>query len=64
MNTTNPITKFISLGLFAGILGLSFLAILSPILIKYKTNVLFALIFAYIEFERTNINSPADINEI
>lgn len=63
-NTTNHITKYLSLGLFAGILGLSFLAVLSPILIKYKTNVLFALIFAYIEFERTNINSPEDINKI
>jgi len=63
-NTTDHITKFLSLGLFAGILGLSFLAVLSPILIKYKTNVLFALIFAYIEFERSTINNSAEIKEI
>ena len=63
-NTTNYVTKYLSLGLFAGILGLCFLAVLSPILIKYKTNVLFALIFAYIEFERTNINSPVEIKKI
>jgi hypothetical protein len=49
------------MGLFAGILGLSFLGVLSPILIKYKTNVLFALIFAYIEFERMKIINEKSI---
>lgn len=60
-NTTDHVTKYLSLGLFAGILGLSFLGILSPILIKYKTNVLFVLIFAYIEFERMKIMNEKSI---
>jgi hypothetical protein len=63
-NTTNHVTKYLSLGLFAGILGLCFLAVLSPILIKYKTNVLFALIFAYIEFEKSIIHSSEKIKQI
>ncbi len=62
-NTTNHATKYLSLGLFAGILGLCFLAVLSPILIKYKTNVLFALIFAYIEFEKSIICSSVEIKK-
>ncbi len=62
-NTTNHVTKYLSLGLFAGILGLCFLAVLSPILMKYKTNVLFALIFAYIEFEKSIIYSSDKINK-
>jgi len=63
-NTTNHATKYLSLGLFAGILGLCFLAVLSPILIKYKTNVLFVLIFAYIEFEKSIIHNSEKIKQI
>ena len=60
-NTTNHVTKYLSMGLFAGILGLCLLGVLSPILIKYKTNVLFALIFAYIEFEKMKIINEKSI---
>ena len=50
------ITKALNLGLFAGIIGLMFLGILSPLLIKYKTNALLAFLFAYVEFERRKLS--------
>jgi hypothetical protein len=52
MNTDDTNVKIINLGLLAGLLGLTFLGILSPLLIKYKTNALLAFIFAYVESER------------
>ncbi len=51
-NSKNLSTKIICLGLLSGFIGLSFLALLSPLLIKYKTNFLIVFLFAYIEFER------------
>ncbi len=56
-NSQNIHAKAISLGLIAGFIGLIFLGILSPLLIKYKSNVLIAFLFAYIEFERLEIIS-------
>ena len=56
-NSQNILTRAISLGLIAGFIGLIFLGILSPLLIKYKSNVLIAFLFAYIEFERIEIIS-------
>jgi len=55
INTTDIRVKYITLGLLGGFIGLSFLGVLSPLLIKYKTNVLIAFLFAYIEFERLKI---------
>ena len=46
-HTENFKVKVIITGLLAGILGLMFLAFLSPLLIKYRTNIVFPLIFAY-----------------
>jgi len=54
-NSTDIRTKFLCIGLLAGFIGLTFLAFLSPILIKYKTNVLIAFAFAYVEFEREKL---------
>ena len=54
-NSKNLSTKIICLGLLSGFIGLSFLALLSPLLIKYKTNFLIVFLFAYIEFERSTI---------
>ncbi|MGA7836975.1 MAG: O-antigen ligase family protein, partial [Ignavibacteriaceae bacterium] len=51
-HSTDTTVKYISLGLFAGFIGLICLAFLSPLLIKYKTNVLIAFLFAFVEFER------------
>jgi O-antigen ligase len=56
-NSTDMKARFISLGLLAGFIGLTFLAFLSPLLIKYKTNVLIAFLFAYVEFERIKLVS-------
>jgi hypothetical protein len=52
INTDDTNIKIINLGLLAGMLGLTFLGVLSPLLIKYKTNALLALLFAYVETER------------
>ena len=51
----NKNVKIISLGLIGGFIGMVFLGIFSPQLIKYKTNILIAFLFAYIEFERRAI---------
>ncbi len=51
-NSSDFNARIISLGLIGGFIGLSFLGIFSPLLIKYKTNALIAILFAYIEFER------------
>lgn len=55
INTSDIRVKYITLGLLSGFIGLTLLGILSPLLIKYKTNVLIAFLFAYIEFERLKI---------
>jgi hypothetical protein len=52
LRTDDIYVKIINLGLLTGLLGLSLLGILSPLLIKYKTNALLAFIFAYVETER------------
>jgi len=56
-NSKNLKTKYLCLGILSGFLGLSLLGFLSPLLIKYKTNALIVLIFAYVEFERYNLDS-------
>ncbi len=57
VNSLDTRTKYISLGLLAGFIGLSFLGLFSPLLVKYKTNALIAFFFAYIEYERMKIKS-------
>ena len=60
-NTSDIKVKYVTLGLLAGFLGLTFLGLLSPLLIKYKSNVIIAFIFAYIEFERMKIMNEKSI---
>jgi hypothetical protein len=61
-NSPDINVKIISLGLIGGFIGLVLLGVLSPLLIKYKTNALIAFLFAYIEFERRAIvKSNAEI---
>lgn len=50
-NTNVLIVKIISIGLLGGVIGLIALSLLSPILIKYRTNFLLAFLYAYIQFE-------------
>jgi O-antigen ligase len=57
VNSSNKWIKILNLGLLSGFIGLAFLGLLSPLLIKYKTNVLIAFLFAYIEFERKSLAS-------
>lgn len=57
ISSTEIFTKALNLGLFVGMIGLIILGILSPILVKYKTNALIAFIFAYVEFERSKIKN-------
>ena len=54
-------TKYICLGILGGFLGISLLAFLSPLLIKYKTNALITFIFAYVEFERYKLDSTTKL---
>lgn len=61
-NTSNSTTKYICLGLFSGFISLSLLAFLSPLLIKYKTNVIIAFLFAYTEFEKNQILAERKLN--
>jgi O-antigen ligase len=56
ISSPEVITKVLNLGLFAGIIGLMFLGILSPLLVKYKTNALLAFLFAYVEYEHRKLS--------
>lgn len=47
--------KIISLGILAGIVGLAFNGMLTAVLIKYKLSLLFAFLFAFIDFESSKI---------
>ena len=60
-NTKTLNIKIIHIGLISGFIGIFFLAFLSPLLIKYKTNVLIAFLFAYVEFERNKILNSGEI---
>ncbi len=50
-------TKIYVLGLLSGFIGMLFLGILSPALIKYRSNVLFAMIFAYFDYHYSIIKN-------
>ncbi len=53
---TNDIKiKAVVIGLISGLVGIIALSFLSPIVIKYRTNVFFPLIWAYLEFEYNNL---------
>lgn len=54
-NTNDIRTKIITIGLLSGIVGMVVLGLVSPHLIKYKSNVLFPFLFAYSEVEFKNI---------
>lgn len=54
-NSDNFQNKFLFLGLIGGFVGILTLGFLSPLLIKYKTNVLIVFLFAYVDFERNRL---------
>jgi len=62
-NSADLKTKYLCLGILGGFLGISFLGLLSPLLIKYKTNALIVFIFAYVEFERYKIESNIELEK-
>ncbi len=47
----NRLTKAISIGIFAGIMGLIPFGLFNAVLIKYKTTVLFGILIAYLDFQ-------------
>lgn len=51
----NDFKKAIALGIAAGLLGMIILGLLNAILIKYKTTILFPIIFAYLVVEKKRI---------
>lgn len=55
VRTQNPEVKYICVGLLAGVISLCFLGLFSPLLIKYKTIAIIAIVFAYVQFERNKI---------
>jgi hypothetical protein len=50
-NASSLKSKYMTLGLITGIISLLILGLLSPLLIKYKTNILFPIFIAYINVE-------------
>jgi len=56
----DPRARMICLGLFAALIGVSLLSLLQPMLIKYKSNVILALLLAYIEFETSQLPPKAN----
>lgn len=57
VRTPNPEVKYICVGLLTGVIGLCFLGLFSPLLVKYKTIAIIAIIFAYVQFERNKISN-------
>jgi hypothetical protein len=49
--------KSIVVGIISGIIGLIALGFLSPLIIKYRTNIIFPLLWGYLEFEYNNLNA-------
>jgi len=50
-NSQNLLTKAISIGIFAGLLGLIPFGLLNAVLIKYKTTIIIGLVLAYLDNE-------------
>jgi O-antigen ligase len=55
--TENAMVKSIVVGIISGIIGLIALGFLSPLIIKYRTNIIFPLLWGYLEFEYNNLNA-------
>jgi O-antigen ligase len=53
-NNTSIESKILVLGVWGGIWGLWFAGLFAASLIKYKFDIIIALVFAYIEFEKQN----------
>jgi hypothetical protein len=56
-NSSSPRVRAVALGLFAGFLGVTAYSMFTSNLVKYKYGSLFALAFAYVEFERAQMES-------
>lgn len=54
-NTSSTIIRIICIGIVAGMIGTFFNSMLTAVLIKYKLNLLFAFLFAFVEFESRKI---------
>lgn len=61
-NSKNKTVKSIVAGIFGGFVGLVALALLSPLFIKYRTNVLIAFFLAYLEFEYNKLKLKQNLN--
>lgn len=59
-NTTDLKTKIIIIGLLGGFIGMIVLGTVSPHFIKYKSNVFFPLIFAYVDYEYKRLKANGD----
>lgn len=59
--TDSARTRALTIGITGGLIGLAALGFLSPLLIKYRTNVLLAFIWAYFEFEYNNLRIANDL---
>ena len=59
--TSDQNVKILIVGLLSGIIGILILGFLSPLIIKYRTNVIFAFIWAYLEFELNKLKITGKI---
>ena len=59
--SSNLYNKALSLGIFWGLIGLIFLGFLSPIMFKYKSNFIFAILIAYLEYTRLRIDGTKNV---
>jgi len=64
-NADNPSTAIYSLGIMSGLIGLFIFSFFSANLIKYsKTNLIYALIFAYVDVEANRIRKISDMKNV
>jgi O-Antigen ligase len=55
-NSKDRLTKAISIGIFAGLLGLIAFGLLNAVLIKYKTTLIIGVVLAYLDYEYKYLN--------
>ncbi|MBI9070464.1 MAG: O-antigen ligase family protein [Melioribacteraceae bacterium] len=62
LKTTNKKYKFICIGLLAAFMGFAVLNLVSPLFIKYKSNIILAFVLAYVDFLSHKIENENDEN--
>ena len=53
--SNSEFAKYMAVSIIAGMMGIFLTGMLNANLVRFKLNIIYALFFAYVEFERENI---------